>query len=429
MNFFLESVQLIMNLGGSVMLPIMITILGLIFGIKFFESLRNGLMIGIGFIGINTVVSLLVTSFAPVTEYYSKMSSGFTVIDVGWEGIAALTWSTSFALIIVPLGMLLNYLLVKIRFTKTLNVDIWNYYHPILTGTISYYLLKNLGVASMTASIVGVVVGVAFTVVACKSGDFFAKRWQDYYGLPGTTCTTLDQTLTFWPISFIVCKIIDLIPGLNKIQIDINWVSEKFGSLGEPSVLAFIVGLGLSILTKQDLGSALTMSVGLAAAVVLMPKMVSMLMEGLVPIANAARVSMQKRLGSEYEVYIGMDEALGLGDECGLAVALIMIPITIALGFIIPGVNFFPVAMLGALVYLGSAAAMYANGNIFKTLMGTIAIVAFMLVTKSYMADIATNLALQVGTLENTGQMITGSSLNEIQCVLLGVVGKFLGAF
>ncbi len=35
MNFFLESVQLIMNLGGSVMLPIMITILGLIFGIKF----------------------------------------------------------------------------------------------------------------------------------------------------------------------------------------------------------------------------------------------------------------------------------------------------------------------------------------------------------------------------------------------------------
>ena len=38
MNFFLESVQLIMNLGGSVMLPIMITILGLIFGIKFFES-------------------------------------------------------------------------------------------------------------------------------------------------------------------------------------------------------------------------------------------------------------------------------------------------------------------------------------------------------------------------------------------------------
>ena len=249
------------------------------------------------------------------------------------------------------------------------------------------------------------------------------------YGLPGTTCTTLDQTLTFWPISFIVCKIIDLIPGLNKIQIDINWVSEKFGSLGEPSVLAFIVGLGLSILTKQDLGSALTMSVGLAAAVVLMPKMVSMLMEGLVPIANAARVSMQKRLGSEYEVYIGMDEALGLGDECGLAVALIMIPITIALGFIIPGVNFFPVAMLGALVYLGPAAAMYANGNIFKTLMGTIAIVAFMLVTKSYMADIATNLALQVGTLENTGQMITGSSLNEIQCVLLGVVGKFLGAF
>ena len=34
--------QFVMDLGGGVFLPIMITILGVMIGIKFFESLKNG---------------------------------------------------------------------------------------------------------------------------------------------------------------------------------------------------------------------------------------------------------------------------------------------------------------------------------------------------------------------------------------------------
>ena len=430
MDIILNAVQFLLDMGGSIILPFFVTILGIIFGLKFVDSFKNGLMIGVGFAGINLMVNLLVTTVQPSTDYYTKLGTGFTTVNLGWDSIASMAWSTSFALWLIPLGFILNFILVRFKVVKTLNVDIWNFYNAILTSAVTYYVALSLGASTLVANILGIVIGLFLTVVACKIGDKLATSWQGYFNMPkGITCSTLDTQLTHYPISWLGAKLYDLIPGLNKLYFDINNVNEKYTAWTAPSIVGFFVGGLLGLITKQSFGTILTMAIGVASVIVLMPKMVSMLMEGLVPIANAARVSMQKRLGSEYEVYIGMDEALGLGDECGLAVALIMIPITIALGFIIPGVNFFPVAMLGALVYLGPAAAMYANGNIFKTLMGTIAIVAFMLVTKSYMADIATNLALQVGTLENTGQMITGSSLNEIQCVLLGVVGKFLGAF
>ena len=43
-------IQFIMDLGGAIFLPFMITILGLFFKIKFFDSFRNGLRIGAGFL-------------------------------------------------------------------------------------------------------------------------------------------------------------------------------------------------------------------------------------------------------------------------------------------------------------------------------------------------------------------------------------------
>ena len=125
-------IQFVMDLGGAIFLPIMITVLGLIFGIKFFDSLKRGLRIGIGFIGINLIIGLLIDGLDPVVMHYVDAGAGFTITDIGWEGIASIAWSTKFALIIVPLGMILNFILIRLRFTKTMDVDVWNYFHFIL---------------------------------------------------------------------------------------------------------------------------------------------------------------------------------------------------------------------------------------------------------------------------------------------------------
>lgn len=47
------------SLGVSVVMPIVLTILGVLFGAGFGKSLKAGLTVGIGFIGLNLVINQL----------------------------------------------------------------------------------------------------------------------------------------------------------------------------------------------------------------------------------------------------------------------------------------------------------------------------------------------------------------------------------
>ena len=69
MNIIVDAIQGIMDAGASVFLPLFITILGIVFGIKPFDSLRNGLRIGAGFLGIQLVLSLLMGGIQPVVVF------------------------------------------------------------------------------------------------------------------------------------------------------------------------------------------------------------------------------------------------------------------------------------------------------------------------------------------------------------------------
>ena len=64
LNFF----QFINDLGASVMMPIIITILGLILGAPFGRALRAGLTVGVGFVGLNLVIGLIGTHLGPAVQ-------------------------------------------------------------------------------------------------------------------------------------------------------------------------------------------------------------------------------------------------------------------------------------------------------------------------------------------------------------------------
>lgn len=49
----------IINLGASVMMPIIFTVLGVLLGIKLGKALHSGLYVGVGFVGLSVVTSLL----------------------------------------------------------------------------------------------------------------------------------------------------------------------------------------------------------------------------------------------------------------------------------------------------------------------------------------------------------------------------------
>lgn len=59
METITNGLQWFVNLGASVMLPIILFIFALFFKIKPSKAFKSGLTIGIGFIGLNLIIGLL----------------------------------------------------------------------------------------------------------------------------------------------------------------------------------------------------------------------------------------------------------------------------------------------------------------------------------------------------------------------------------
>ena len=423
--------QFILDCGTSVMLPVMVLILGIIFRMKIADALKAGILIGVGFVGINLMVDLMVSGYAPVSEYYSSVGADYTVTNIGWSGVAAMAWSCSFSLFIVPLGFALNFILVRLKFTHTLNVDIWNYYCYILTAATGYYMLLNLGASNMVATLVAVLIGVFCSVVSCKIGDHIAPKWQEYFDMPeGVTCTTFDTLLTHYPVCYVGAWIYDHIPGLKKLKLDAAKLETgKLQSWGSIPVASFVVSLLLLIITRNEASVVLSSAMTITASVILMPKCVSLLMEGLVPISNNARKWMSSKIKDSENLLIGMDVSIGLGDPCGMTTTLFLLPISVALAYIIPGVNFMPIGLFGGMIWTGHAAAYQAKGNLVKSLFTGTLYLCWSLLTLSWMSGVCTQLAFDAGVISSMSEMVTGSGMNQVPVVFIGLIGKILGAF
>lgn len=223
----------IVDLGAAVMLPIVLIIIGLFFRMKLGQAIKSGLMVGIGFQGLCLVVNLLTTSIQPVIKYYQTMGSGFTTTDLGFAAVGAASWSVPFAPIVLPLIVIVNLILLKLKWTKVMNVDIWNYIHFIIPGAMAYALTDSIAV--------GVIVTLASSVLALFIGQIVAKPWQEFFGLEGTTCSTLSYIGTTFPLATLFNKIIDCIPGLNKIDVNMDKIESKLGFFGDPCCITSTV--------------------------------------------------------------------------------------------------------------------------------------------------------------------------------------------
>ncbi len=161
---------------------------------------------------------------------------------------------------------------------------------------------------------------------------------------------------------------------LKNLKANPDMIRKRFGLLGEPMMLGFIIGFLLGILSGQSLKDAIITAVNTAAVMLLIPRMVSILVEALTPVAEAASAFMTKRFKGR-EFYIGLDSAVLAGNSTVIAAGLLMVPIEILLAlalspfgnrtlpFIDLADGVFVVAMLAPLV---------AGDLILTTLLGAI---------------------------------------------------------
>lgn len=357
----LELFQKFVDLGAIVVLPILIFIFGMILGTKAKKSFTSGIIVGVGFVGLNMVIDLLGNSLGPAAQQMvERFGLNLTTIDVGWPAAAAISYGTVLGSLAIPIGIGLNIILLFLGLTKTLMVDMWNFWHAAFVASLVYAITQDFAL--------GIYATIAYLTMIYLLADIIAPRIEKFYGFPNITFphgTSAPGFLFALPLNWIF----ERIPGFNKIEADPETVQKKFGVFGESTVLGLIIGLGMGILAGYDLGGILQLGIKTSAVMVLMPRMVSLLMEGLAPISEAANTFVQKRFPGR-EVNIGMDSALSVGHPAVLSSSLLLVPITILLAVILPGNTTLPFGDLATIPFVVCLMSAVFNGNIVRTVVG-----------------------------------------------------------
>ncbi len=374
----------IISMGAIVMMPIIFFILGLIFKVGVGKSFKAGMTVGIGFTGINMVVSLLLESLGPAAEdMVNRFGLELNVIDVGWATGAAIGWASPLIPFIVLGAILLNLVLLLINKTKIINIDIFNYWLISLVGTIAYNITNSM--------VIGVVVALLLYLISFIIGDLTAKPIQEMYKIKGVAFVHATCGI-YVPIGILVNKIVESIPGVKNIQLDPERISNTLGILGEPVSLATILGIGLGFLAGWPVTEILPLAVKVAAVMVLLPKMVEVTVEGVMIIRNSAEDYM-KKLFPGREFYFGMDTALLIGEPSIIATALLLIPTALLLAMILPGNRMLPFTDLASIVFVISMVAPFCKRNMFRIYLTGIVILIISLYASSSLSQYYTQAA------------------------------------
>jgi PTS system galactitol-specific IIC component len=290
-------------------------------------------------------------------------SASLNIIDVGWPSAAAIAFGTQVDLWVIPIALLVNIVLLLVRITNTINIDIWNYWHFAFIGSLVVVASGNLWWGLAAA-------GVA-AALALFLGDWTARAVQHFYNLPDISIPHL-TTAPGVPFAIVTNWIIEKIPGLRDVEADPEHIQKRFGIFGDPIIMGLIIGLVLGLLAYYNAGDltiilvkTLQTGMNLAAVMLLLPRMVQILMEGLIPVSEAAREFMKKRATGR-EIYIGLDSAILIGHPAAISTALLLVPTAILLSLILPGNQVLLFADLAVIPFVVAMFAPLMKGNIVR---------------------------------------------------------------
>lgn len=350
----------IISLGASVMMPIIFTIIGLCIGMKFGKALRSGLFVGVGFVGLGIVTALLTTNFSdPLTLISQIYHLQLNVFDMGWPAAASVAYNTAVGALIIPICLGINFLMLITKTTRTVNIDLWNYWHFAFIGAVAYFVFdENLAWGYFAA----IICYVATLVMA----DLTASRFQGFYeGLDGISVPQ-PFCQSFVPFTLCIDWLLEKIPGFNKLDIDAEGLKRKFGVLGEPLVLGVIVGALIGLVAQLDVKKVLFLGVTMGAVMELIPRITKLFIDGLMPISEKTKEIVARRFHGK-KVFIGMSPALVIGHPTSLVCTLLLIPTYLVIAVVLPGNQFLPLASLAGLFYLFPMMLPYTKGNVIRT--------------------------------------------------------------
>lgn len=431
MDMLQTVVSYILGLGSAIFVPLIILLLGLLAGMKLKRAIMSALTLGVAFTGMSTIIGFMSNAVSPASEALAKNTGiSLPALDLGWTGAASITWSWQYAFVFFGITIGVNFLMLMLNWTKTLNVDMWNVWGKALTAYLVYFVSGSL--------IAGFATAIIQVVLELKLGDMFQRHIQDLTGIPLVTVTHFMTSSAVLLLPFNM--ILDKIPFFNR-KFDANALKAKLGIFSENSVMGFIIGLALGFSAAYTVSRSLNLAVQVATAMALFPMISKLFMQALQPLADAMSEFMKKKF-KDREVYIGLDWPILAGRSEIWVTAILLVPVFIGYSLILPGNEVLPLA--GVINYaVAVGGLLLTGGNLARMLVLGVISMPIYLYVGTYLVPILSGLAEKTGAVEGfkSGSKITWSSIEggefrvffaeALKGNILAVVGVivFIGLF
>ena len=418
MDLFMSAVNWYGALPSAVMIAIGIFLVAIIVGrLKPLEALKASIYVGGGMIGINTMTNMFAGAVAPVlSTVVTNLGLNLDVLDLGIGSMqASVTFPMNFYAILLPIGLAVNLVMIFTKLTDTFDVDIFNYF---------VWSLSSGFVMALTGSLPFAIAAFIITEIVClKLADITQPAIEEAYGLVGVSIPH-GNAVVFAPIGMAVNAVIEKIPALAKIDWSTDFIEQKFGGLVQPSTIGFVVGIGFGIAGGRDFGGTVNLAITVAAFMIIFPKVLGTLIEGVQPVADGMREVTEKKLNRD--LHIGLDAAVLVGMPDVMATGILLTPVTLLLAFILPGNRVVPMADLAiACPFLISCCMPFCKKNIFRGFICGLIVMTIALYVCTFTAEAYTAIAAMNGLPFETVSTSLGGSSTWLSAIFAAIASLF----
>ncbi|MCL6087704.1 MAG: hypothetical protein M1475_04775, partial [Actinobacteria bacterium] len=379
------------------------------------------------------ILSFYIDFFNPIISTILSISSKkFEVIDTGWMVSQKINLYNPAVIQFAAILICLNILMLFIRLTRTINIDLWNLWIFLFSGILVYEIT---GIVWM-----GILFSCVIATVTLVLADIYAPYLESYYGLAGIS-NPQAQTVVWAPITNFVNFIFNKIPFIKRIHIFYEEIQYKMGPAGEPLIIGFILGFVIGAIAEyknfslsfwHSVGFSALSGIYLSVITILMPRSVTLLYKGLIPVINDLRTFINSKI-TRREIYIGLNSIIVAGNASVIGLATIMIPLTVYIASILPGNKVLPGADLVIIPLILVWAVGPSRGDIFRSFISALIIIPAVLLITTNMTGFLTDFLTKKESLQviqgYSGASSLGMGANFIYWILTQIIKPILKLF
>ncbi|MDC7245304.1 MAG: PTS galactitol transporter subunit IIC [Sphaerochaetaceae bacterium] len=399
MDYLKTAIDLFFQFKAYVMLPIIIFIIAVIIRMPLKKAFLSVLQLGAGFAGIFIAFDFFVSNINPaVSDLMIMRDINLPVLDVGWPPLAAITWASPIAHLSIPIIIVINIVMLTFNLTRTIYLDIWNYWHFAMLGALVLNASNSIALALISTALIAV-----YTI---KMADWAAPSVKREMDLDGITISPL-SSVGLLPYAQSLDAVIERIPVIRNIDYNPQKSDKEASILSEPMVIGALVGLLLGLLAKYPMKETLELCVNIAAVMFILPQCGSLIGKGMGDVSSTLKDAVVKRFPHKDNLLVALDSGVVLHNKSILTAGIILMPLTILLALIIKGNRTLPLGDLVALISQVSVMVLIFRGNVFRTIIAGIPLVISYLLISTHLAPLITSLSKKVGTAVLDDRMIT----------------------